>query len=640
MASFLTRISTFIFSLVLVGLGLPSPAQEFKSEKIGFQRDSIETFLDRHCYECHDDDVAKGDLNLIDLTFDLKDPSTITQWTSVLDRVESGEMPPKDEPRPAADDLKVFLAKLGQPLIKFDRQRIDLLGRGRVRRLNRSEFETALGDLFSMPLHVQADLPEDAKSHGFDTVGEALNVSSVQMEAYLNVLDDVFDRATTLYSQPKRRKHRLTYREETGIMQVYRKGGPFLIQDDGVAFFATEKFSHLNACLSQFTAPHTARYRVRVSAYAIRSPDEPVILSLRAGGTGHAESNHVPHVWLKHMPVTEGKPRVFEWEGWLERGHYFHVYPTSLRPMRFAGKNEEMRQHEYTGPGAVVQWVEVDGPIYDQWPPASHRVLWGNIQSKPTPGAKPNKDPIEHLDKTPAKTAKPRMTRVPANKQTGNKFIYDPKKQKAGGEPIHRAAPIPGPLHSTRQLVADHPKKDSARLLRAMADRAFRREAREGEIQPVIRLVHHWLDQGRDFESAMRVGYKAIFYFTGFSLSSGKFAGRISLAQPKCPGRAARLFSVEWHARRRTARRGGERQTGRRRRASSADRATAVRPEIRPLSQRVSRLVAGPALDRLHRSRRKTLPGVRPTFAVVDARRDTRFCEKASGRRPACGQRD
>jgi len=476
----------------------------------------FEPFLETHCYECHDDVSQKGDLNLLDLAFE---PGQLDTWVQVFDRVQRGEMPPKDEPRPSAADIESFLAQLHSPLVETDKERVADLGRARVRRLNRAEFETALSDLLSIPLHVQAELPEDAKSHGFDTVGAALNMSSVQMESYLNVLDSVLDRATTLYPEPQRRTHRLTYREENGIMQVYRRGGPFHVQEDGVAFFATEKFSHLNAVMSQWTAPHTARYRVKVSAYALRS-EEPVILSLRAGGTGHAESNHVPHVFLEHFPVMEGEPVVFEWEGWLERGHYFHVYPTSLPPMRFAGKNEEMRQHEYDGPAAVVQWVEVDGPIYDTWPPASHQALWGDLPTAPIPDVEPNKDPIAHLDEPPSKVAKPRMTRVSPEKQTGNKWIYS-TKQEAGGEPMHRSAPIPGELRSTLALVSTTPKADSQRLLQQFASRAFRRPIAQDEVAPFVDLTHHWLDQGIPFEDAMRVGYKALLTSPGFLYHQG-----------------------------------------------------------------------------------------------------------------------
>lgn len=465
-------------------------------------------FLEQNCYECHDDLTTEGGLNLLDLEFDPADPQNFAKWAKAHDRAKSGEMPPPEQARPGGEELSTFLTALKPPLVVADEARIAELGRARIRRLNRAEFETSLSDLFSRPFDIQRELPEDAKSRGFDTVGAALNVSAVQMEAYLNVLDEVFDLSTTLFEEPKRRTHRLTYREEVGIMQVYRKGGPFHIQDDGVAFFATEKFSHLNATLSQWTAPHSGRYRVKVSAYALRSED-PVIVSLRAGGKGHAESNHVPHVFLDHFPLKEGEPQTYEWEGWLERGHFFHVYPTSLPAMRFAGKNEEGRQGEYEGPAGVIQWVEVDGPIFDQWPPASHESLWDGIPIEAIPDATPNPDPIEHLDSAPAKIAMPRLTRVERNKETGNRMIYSPD-QEVGGEPIHRAASIPNPLYPTRRLVPENPKKDAARLLTSFAAQAFRKPVTKEEVAPYIALTKRWLNDGRDFESAVRVGYKAI----------------------------------------------------------------------------------------------------------------------------------
>src|SRR4030095_16339173 len=54
------------------------------------------------------------------------------------------------------------------------------------RGLNRYEYEETLRDLLSLPyLEVKAFLPEDSESHGFNKIGEALDVSHVQMVRYL-----------------------------------------------------------------------------------------------------------------------------------------------------------------------------------------------------------------------------------------------------------------------------------------------------------------------------------------------------------------------------------------------------------------------------------------------------------------------
>lgn len=512
------RLSPGIISSIITLAATGTVAVASEAPKI------VRTFLSAHCRDCHSNDHAEADLNLDKLNFHADDATNRRQWVEIYDRVSQHQMPPQDAAQPNADRRAEFVEALAEPLLAAERRHQAVHGRGVVRRLNRSEFETALSDLLQMPLHVQAELPEDAKGSGFDTVGAALNVSSVQMDAYLNVLDDVLQKATTLYEQPPQRKHRLTYREEGGIMQVYRRGGPFHIQDDGVAFFATEKFSHLNAVMSQWTAPHAGRYKVKLSAYAVRSTD-PIIVSLRAGGTGHAESNHVPHVFLDHFSVVEGEPQVFEWDGWLERGHYFHVCPTSLRPMRFAGPREEMTQADYEGPGAVIQWVEVDGPIFDQWPPASHKAFWGNTPTVAMEGVKPNADPIAHLDQPPARIAKPKMTRIKVEKKTGNKWKYDPD-QKVGGEPIHRAAGIPKPLHATQRFAPTNPQQAAAELIQNFAARAFRRPVEPSEIKPFIELAHRWLADGRSFEQALSVAYKAILTSPGFLYHQGSLPGR------------------------------------------------------------------------------------------------------------------
>ena len=74
--------------------------------------DKSKSFLEKHCYDCHDEDVQKGDLDLTKLKFDLEDKSTYKQWTKVFDNVLLGEMPPKKKKRPEEADIKSFLENL------------------------------------------------------------------------------------------------------------------------------------------------------------------------------------------------------------------------------------------------------------------------------------------------------------------------------------------------------------------------------------------------------------------------------------------------------------------------------------------------------------------------------------------------
>ncbi|NNE93690.1 MAG: hypothetical protein HKN23_18730, partial [Verrucomicrobiales bacterium] len=55
-------------------------------------------FLDNHCYECHDDETAKGDLNLFDLG--PVDETNAAVWKSVWAQVTLEEMPPSKKTQP------------------------------------------------------------------------------------------------------------------------------------------------------------------------------------------------------------------------------------------------------------------------------------------------------------------------------------------------------------------------------------------------------------------------------------------------------------------------------------------------------------------------------------------------------------
>jgi len=57
-----------------------------------------EVFLDNHCYDCHDADTKKGDLNLVDLG--PVDETNAAVWKAVWAQVSLQEMPPKKKKQP------------------------------------------------------------------------------------------------------------------------------------------------------------------------------------------------------------------------------------------------------------------------------------------------------------------------------------------------------------------------------------------------------------------------------------------------------------------------------------------------------------------------------------------------------------
>src|ERR1051326_5785685 len=73
-----------------------------------------------------------------------------------------------------------------RPLFAVEEARVRREGRSTWRRMNRYEYENTLRDLLDAPwLQIKEMLPEDGLSARFNKVGDALDVSHVQMSRYL-----------------------------------------------------------------------------------------------------------------------------------------------------------------------------------------------------------------------------------------------------------------------------------------------------------------------------------------------------------------------------------------------------------------------------------------------------------------------
>src|SRR5207302_8107526 len=94
------------------------------------------------------------------------------------------------EPQPDAATRADFLKKIAGPMIATDEAHAAKQGRATQRRLNRFEYENTLRDLLHAPwLQIKEMLPEDGEAFRFNKVGDALDVSHVQMARYLGAAD-------------------------------------------------------------------------------------------------------------------------------------------------------------------------------------------------------------------------------------------------------------------------------------------------------------------------------------------------------------------------------------------------------------------------------------------------------------------
>lgn len=464
--------------------------------------DQLQPFLDKHCVDCHDADSKKGNLDLTALSFDLHNPKEFTAWVNVYDRVANGEMPPKKKPKPEAAAAKAFTSGLSASLTTAEKEKTADEGRSTQRRLNRYEYENALRDLLHAPwLQVKDGLPEDGESHRFNKIGDALDISHVQMARYLSVADSALRQVLALQADtPDSKKVRYYARDQTNFTSkmkftVFNQSperatfpmlgskaqpdvragkAPITVgskdpkkrEQEAIGVVAST-YEPLEIKFNKFKAPASGHYKLRFSTFSVWvgpgkpekwwKPDldnvapgrrsEPVVI--------YAET---PPRLLRLLGTfdAETKPAVKELDVWLLEGET--IRPDAARLFRSRPPNYKNPLAEKDGqPGVAFRWMDVQGPLHEDDAAATRALLAGNLEIK-----KPATD-----DDSP-------------------------------------------------EIVSQNPTQDTERLLKAFAAKAYRRPVAEADTQRFLKVIENALKSGNSFSDALLAGYTAVLCSPAF----------------------------------------------------------------------------------------------------------------------------
>jgi hypothetical protein len=504
-------LSCFVFCRVLLLGAMPLGTASHAAE--------LAPFLARHCVECHDADTKKGNLDLKSLPPATQGADAFARWVKVHDRIASGEMPPKKKARPAAVEAQSVTRTLAATLTAAERARLAGEPRTGLRRLTRAEYENTVRDLFAMPgIRLQDFLPADGSAHGFDKNSDALDLSHVNLAKYVEAADHTLNVAiATQPEAPKAETFRLSLAGTYSGNLMLMSGDAVLLRDkqhdpvvppagvyahvgqgpheqlglfsrmSSVGVFRHEDESW-NPYFQHFAALHPGRYRVRASFWSM-TWDKGKILPARGveaarlsivqfnengRGGGH------PSSVLGYYAAPSIDARVHELDVWLNYKESFGFNTASLAPVvlyRVGTWGQKDRTMGFTGPCIVNDWVEVEGPLHEVWPPRSHRLLFGEL-------------PLAEF-----KAAEQKDVRPPARKLLRQEII--------GAK--NRPEPVAGlwTVQSTNALA------DADRLLAGFLPKAFRRPVAADVRAHYVAKVGERLKAGDCFETAMRWAYRA-----------------------------------------------------------------------------------------------------------------------------------
>ncbi|MBL9188132.1 MAG: DUF1592 domain-containing protein [Opitutaceae bacterium] len=502
-------------------------------------------FIEKHCAGCHNDTDKEAGLDLTSLAFKPADRANFDLWIRLHDRVEAGEMPPKNKARPEATEMSAFLGSLAGAFITHEREVAAREGRATARRLNGYEYENTLRDLFAAPwLQVKGLFPEDGESHRFNKLSGALDVSHVHLSRYMSAADYAMRQVLSVqFTRPPTTTVRHYARDQRTLTSKFT-GNSFNSSPDRMTFpvvglhTAQPDVRWLRAPLSDparrdeeaigwvssnyvtgftyrwdgFRAPVAGRYRVRFSGYTLWVPPGGIAMSFKGEqdkkGTPRPPNKNVgdydhPQPGRRHEPITvytrngvlnrrvgefdlTPEPAVYDLgEVWLLANET--LVPDASRLYRSRPNNFRNPLMTPEGaPAVAFRWMEIEGPLYDESTAAGYRLLFGDL---------------------PLRAAQKKIGGIPIPTVPGG------ERRDTGRNAGQRVVPVE---ETAVEVVSQNPRADAARLLGGFITRAYRRPAGAAEADRFLALFDDRTQAGLSFTEAMIACYTAVLASPAF----------------------------------------------------------------------------------------------------------------------------
>ena len=308
----------------------------------------VQPFLQKHCTECHGAKKQENNKRFDSLSTKLSEVQTIQAWQEILDQLNSGSMPPEDQPRPEAKELTKVINILTAQLKAAYAQHRSTGSQTVTRRLNRFELRNTIRDLLYIndpELRVGnvsklvdnngngrventssdpfRSFPKDEVEAGFDNIGDRLVMSDFLLQLMLDAAEESLALATEMSPSPDLSPRRFSghiNKRGTGDLELYSRE---LHPDFDVLYrAATLSSDQLGGGVGT-----SLRYQItiEVSGHNQKHPwvelmphdqNEPFLLGLRLFKS-RTRNDHIPLVQLQ-LPG-DGKIHTFSFETWIDK---------------------------------------------------------------------------------------------------------------------------------------------------------------------------------------------------------------------------------------------------------------------------------------------------------------------------------
>ena len=244
--STLLRVS--LLATLLAVIPIAAPAEDFPDE-VTLHRgyaSKVQPLLKKFCFECHSGDTTEAEVDLGEFSTVADARKQTKVWVKVRTMLDTGQMPPKDSPKPSDAERTLLRDWVRTFLLGEAKKHAGDPGPVVLRRLSNDEYNYTVRDLTGVTsLNPTKEFPVDgAAGEGFINTGAGQSMSPSLVTKYLDAGKSVADHAMLLpdgiaFSQFVTRRDRsdqLAARIQAFYRQFTTDGGGQAVNLQGIRF--------------------------------------------------------------------------------------------------------------------------------------------------------------------------------------------------------------------------------------------------------------------------------------------------------------------------------------------------------------------------------------------------------------------
>lgn len=391
-------------------------------------RTRIAPILKESCVQCHGSETQEGNIRVDALDPDLLHGADVNWWLEVLAVLNNGEMPPPGDSELSDADSTKVIDWLSSEIQIASTVRRHKQGHSSFRRMAGYEYNYALQDLLGLPYDFAADLPpETASEDGFTNSSEVLQMSSMQFGYYREISRAALVKATVRGDRPEpiywsvpmsaawqrvdksQAESKKKARKPATETAFNSRGTHYKNLESGEGFKVSWSYKAGRyawaptlerpnvPAVSPAVAVIPARQKLivelgnklpdtgilRVRLRATRTADAlDRVPSLRLNFGWQASNNSNASETISHrdllIDALPGDPQFYEWDIPLSEIKVRNPMRRTAILGKTPNPSEYLQLFNTTLSTAdiLIDYVEITAPVYEQWPPASHRGIF------------------------------------------------------------------------------------------------------------------------------------------------------------------------------------------------------------------------------------------------------------------------